>query len=273
LTNFLHAGYAVVATDYQGLGTGGVHQYVVGGTEARNALDSIKAAAALGPARASRRAVILGWSQGGGAALFVGQDASYGAPVKVLGLAALAPSADLGPQFAQQVAPGPTSPTAPAHEAALQINVYRGMLAAYPELRAAEVLTPEGIQALQGDGNQCIEHLADVIANNIAEPLSLFHTNVPPPWLRRINENTAGYAATVAPVLVMQGLADTVVNPNATTQYIARACAFRQPVQYSRYPGQTHQTIPYVAQSEYLTWIADRFAGRSAPSNCRASGG
>jgi hypothetical protein len=66
----------------------------------------------------------------------------------------------------------------------------------------------------------------------------------------------------------MQGLADTVINPNATTQYVARACGFGGPVQYSQYPNQSHQTIPSAAKSEYLGWIADRFAGRSAPDNC-----
>src|SRR5207302_383600 len=44
LTTFLQRGYVVAATDYQGLGGPGVHQYVVGATEARNVLDSVKAA-------------------------------------------------------------------------------------------------------------------------------------------------------------------------------------------------------------------------------------
>ncbi|MDD9377176.1 hypothetical protein M8Z33_10915 [Streptomyces sp. ZAF1911] len=47
-----------------------------------------------------------------------------------------------------------------------------------------------------------------------------------------------------------------------------RACRFGKPVEYTKYPGATHQTIPNVAEPEYLSWIADRFAGRPAPSNC-----
>lgn len=43
LTQFLGAGDVVVATDYQGLGTPGVHQYVVGATETHNVLDSVTA--------------------------------------------------------------------------------------------------------------------------------------------------------------------------------------------------------------------------------------
>jgi hypothetical protein len=66
----------------------------------------------------------------------------------------------------------------------------------------------------------------------------------------------------------MQGTADTVVNPNGTTQYVQRACKFDQPVDYSVYEGATHQTIPFVAENRYVRWIADRFARRRATSTC-----
>jgi hypothetical protein len=65
----------------------------------------------------------------------------------------------------------------------------------------------------------------------------------------------------------MQGSADSVVNPNGTAAYVVKACAFSEPVEFSVYPGQTHQTIPLVAQSDYVGWISDRFAGKPAPSN------
>jgi len=274
LTDFLAAGDVVVGTDYQGLGTPGVHQYVVGATETNNVLDSVLAARQIQSAHAGRDTAVLGWSQGGGAALFIGQNAPAYAPgVRLVGVAALAPAADIGPELEGRVLPGPHTATSRAHNAALRINVYRGFLAAYPELKASQVLQPAGIQALDGDGVACIEHFADVIESNYAETQqmgTLFQPlrDVPQSWIKRFDENTPGYAPTVAPVLVMQGTDDTVINPNSTTQYIKRACQFSQPVEYTRYQGATHQTIPFVARSQYLSWIADRFAGRTAPSNC-----
>ncbi|MER5869236.1 lipase family protein [Streptomyces sp. NPDC002044] len=274
LTDFLAAGDVVVGTDYQGLGTPGVHQYVVGATESNNVLDSVRAARRIGAARANDKAAVLGWSQGGGAALFVGQNApSYTPETKLVGVAALAPAADLGPEFRGLVRPGPTDATSPSHQAALRINVYRGFLAAYPELKAEDVLKPAGLDALAGDGVACIEHFSDVIQNNVGntgqlDTLFKGLLEVPETWHRRFHENTPGYVTTVAPVLVMQGTADTVINPYSTTDYVKRACAFDQPVQYTTYQGATHQTIPFVAEREYLTWIADRFAGRPAPDNC-----
>jgi hypothetical protein len=43
-------------------------------------------------------------------------------------------------------------------------------------------------------------------------------------------------------------------------------------VQYTTYANQTHQTIPAAAQRQYVNWIADRFAGRPAPTNCPGPG-
>ncbi|GHH74276.1 hypothetical protein GCM10018781_40580 [Kitasatospora indigofera] len=82
---------------------------------------------------------MLGWSQGGGAGLFVGQDSpAYSPGLDLVGVAALAPAADLGPQFAGRAPPGPRNDSSESHNAALRINVYRGFLAAYPELRATD---------------------------------------------------------------------------------------------------------------------------------------
>src|SRR5947208_1260634 len=63
------AGYAVVRTDYQGLGTPGIHQYLVGTAEGRSTLDIVRAARKL-DSRVSGRTAIAGHSQGGHAALW-----------------------------------------------------------------------------------------------------------------------------------------------------------------------------------------------------------
>jgi alpha-beta hydrolase superfamily lysophospholipase len=274
LTEMLAAGYVVAATDYQGLGTPGVQQYTVLDSEANNVWDSVKAAQKIKETGAGDEMVVLGWSQGGGASVWMGQNTDYGAPLKLLGTAALAPAADNGPQFARQVPPGPSNATSPAHAVALQLNVFRGLMAAYPELKASDVVTKAGEEALVGAGVECVNHLAYVINSNITDAAATLLQPTAPPadWQQRLNENTAGYVAPTAPVLVMQGTADTVVNPNGTTQYIERACGFGKPIEYTIYEGATHQTIPKDAKSEYTSWIADRFAGATPPSNCAPPG-
>jgi hypothetical protein len=68
LNRWLKAGYAVVRTDYQGLGTAGAHQYLVGVAEGRSTLDIVRAARKLDK-RVGNRFAIAGHSQGGHAAL------------------------------------------------------------------------------------------------------------------------------------------------------------------------------------------------------------
>jgi hypothetical protein len=50
----------IVATDYQGLGGGGRHQYVVSATQGRDVIDSIRAVTQLKEAQASKRPVVYG---------------------------------------------------------------------------------------------------------------------------------------------------------------------------------------------------------------------
>ncbi len=67
LNAWLKQGFAVVATDYQGLGTPGPHPYMDARVEAYSVLDSIRAAQAKFP-ELSRKVILIGQSQGAGAA-------------------------------------------------------------------------------------------------------------------------------------------------------------------------------------------------------------
>ena len=67
LNHWLDQGYAVVASDYQGLGTPGGHPYLTTRPEAYSVLDSVRAVEG-GDFGLSKKVVIIGQSQGGGAA-------------------------------------------------------------------------------------------------------------------------------------------------------------------------------------------------------------
>ncbi|RZS43083.1 secretory lipase [Herbihabitans rhizosphaerae] len=69
LAALLEQGYAVAATDYIGLGAGGVHPYLDGRSEAHAVIDIVRAASTVDSA-VSRTWVVAGHSQGGHAALF-----------------------------------------------------------------------------------------------------------------------------------------------------------------------------------------------------------
>ena len=93
LNEMLAKGYVVAATDYPGLGTQGIHPFLIGVSEARAVLDSVRAARDLPNSGASNRFVVWGHSQGGHAALYTGElAASYAPELKLYGIGAAAPA-------------------------------------------------------------------------------------------------------------------------------------------------------------------------------------
>jgi hypothetical protein len=92
----LEDGYAIAATDYPGLGTPGPHPYLVGESEARAVIDSVRAARLFPGLENSNRFAVWGHSQGGQASLFTGMIAKTYAPeLQLVGVAAAAPATDL----------------------------------------------------------------------------------------------------------------------------------------------------------------------------------
>jgi len=92
---WLKAGYAVLRTDYEGLGTPGPHRYLIGASEGRGVVDIALAAHELYPTL-SKDWVIGGHSQGGHAALFAAALAPKLAPkLNMKGVFAFAPASHL----------------------------------------------------------------------------------------------------------------------------------------------------------------------------------
>ena len=95
IQEMINQGFVVAITDYPGLGTPGVHHYIIGPVEAAAVLDSVRVARQL-DVNAGEQFVVWGASQGGHAALWTGQLApSYAPELELLGVAASAPAINL----------------------------------------------------------------------------------------------------------------------------------------------------------------------------------
>jgi Secretory lipase len=101
----MKAGWVVVETDYSFAEKGGPHPYLIGEGEARAALDAIRAARQMSELRLDKRMVVWGYSQGGHAALWTGIIGPRYAPdIEILGVAAIAPAANIKNILAMNVA-------------------------------------------------------------------------------------------------------------------------------------------------------------------------
>jgi hypothetical protein len=154
LANWMREGYAIVASDYAGLGTPGLPAYLNGRSEAHNIVDMVKAARAHTPGLA-RKWVVVGQSQGGGAAIYTARWATRygGRALDYRGAVGTGTPAyienvilALGPGF-QSV--GPATMAYFAYTLA-------SLRAAYPELGVNDVLTATGRRFLGLAERRCV---------------------------------------------------------------------------------------------------------------------
>lgn len=261
---FTSAGYAVTATDYQGLGTAGVNPYLVGEDAGRNVLDAARMVRRLDVAPLSDTTFIWGHSQGGQASAFAGQIAPRYAPeLRISGVIAGAPAAELGMIAAEAQNLTKRSPLT-----GIVVMIVRAWSVAYPEARASTALTSNGLDKLGVVDRDCI---AGVIAAFFLQPVpSYIKANAlsQPLWAGLIKTNTPGAATTPAPMLVFQGGADPLIRPEFTDTWVKRLCAIGDIVKLNRYPGKGHLSVIDPSMPDTLVWMSDRVAGRASPSSC-----
>ena len=257
------AGYVGVSTDYEGLGTPGIHPYLVGPSEGRGVLDIVKAAGQIEGVGAGNRVVVWGRSQGGHAALFAGEIAPSWAPeLEVLGVISAAPASE----FAAIVSPlGVEIPGARGF--IWQLTV--GLEASYSELSLDDLYGADALSAIEMllDEEACGADVGEVAAGFDGagfetSPLEL------PAWVTRLQENSPGNAVTEVPILLMQGEADMVVPSFLTGILYANLCLIGDEVDYRVFEDFGHNDSTQQNMPLMLGWTETRFAGEPAATTC-----
>jgi pimeloyl-ACP methyl ester carboxylesterase len=256
------AGFAVVATDYHGLGTEGPHQYVNKIAQSRDVVYSIPAARAAVPSLGAKW-VVDGHSQGGLAAWSVAEaehdlkDPNYLGAVSVAGVAREA-------DFFSHLGNTPGVGFYLAFMAA-------GIHARYPQFNPHDLLS-----------DAVLEHYADVttkgcfyygFATYAALPSgTLLRPNwEKSEWIHRFFEGNAVANAPIGgPLFVVAGEADQTVPISGVRAAVKQMCAAKQPVTFRSYPGLDHDPTMEKSTPDQLKWIRARFAGKPAASNCPA---
>lgn len=255
----IEQGWAVVATDYEGLGSAGPHPYLVGASEGHAVLDAARAASRIAGSgiEAGSPLVIWGFSQGGHAGAFAAELApSYAPELDVVGVALAAPVSDVTgfTRRAEQM----------DDQLGVVVTIINGFRAAYPELDPATVLTAEGVAALADVEQRCIGELNE----HLTRPTDAIITAPPTAddaFAARLAENRAGDRPIAAPVLIVQGSADDIVDPSASASLAQRYCDRGVTVRYDVIDGVNHGVL---APEPFLGWIRDRFDATSAPTTC-----
>jgi pimeloyl-ACP methyl ester carboxylesterase len=262
----LEAGYVVAASDYQGLGTPGPHPYLVGDSEAMNELDIVRAAQNLTEADAGNEFVVWGHSQGGHASLFTGQlAAGYAPELELVGVAAGAPVPNLVDLFKVNLE---TTVGKVLISMALQ-----SWARVYDDASLDQIVTRAARPLVGRIARNCLYSQQQILASvpgALALNLTFLHT--PPwetePWATIAETNNPGATRTDAPLLIIQGDADPIVAPAVTTRLVDKLCAEGETVEFRVLEGVAHLDAGHIAVPDVVRWIADRFAGKPAPSTC-----
>jgi acetyl esterase/lipase len=266
LDDMLSRGYVVAATDYEGLGVPGMHPYLIGVSEARSVLDSVRAARELPDAAARDRFAVWGHSQGGHAALFTGEQAARYAPeLKLIGVAAAAPATYLVDLFdADRGSIGGNSLTAMALLS--WSTIYH--------LPLDSILADGAGGAFGAVAKSCIQSIAEMLKlEKVEKPLQHVFLKADPTkievWRAIMERNSTGQQPPGVPVFLAQGTADVTVRPNITVRFAEQLCAGGTPVVMKLLKGVSHSFAGEDSAHQAVAWMSDRFNGRPAPSDCK----
>ena len=266
LRELIDQGAVVAATDYPGLGTAGPHPYLVGDSEAKAVINSVRAARSLPGAGEGNSFAVWGHSQGGQASLYTGLIAKTYAPeLQLVGVAAAAPATSLvtlmGDDFKTSGGKNLTAMTLWSWS-----RVYKAPI--------DKVVLPEAIPIVDRLANECIESIFDIMERRQTErPLEQHFLSVPniaivEPWQSLALRNTPGTLSPQIPLFLAQGTTDNIVRPDITRAYMQQQCKAGGQVSMMWVPGVGHGFVARDSANAAVGWMMDRFAGRPAPSDC-----
>lgn len=265
LNRWLEQGFAVVATDYQGLGGPGPHPYLNWESEGRSILDSARAALAAYPDRLANSLVVTGQSQGSNSSIGASRIAAGYAPdlqLRATIATGVAASFPQGPYKAPESAPSPAGPA--------RFNMLRLLGGSVPDggPSADSLVTEAGKPLLQLARTSCVDEMRGYEQKNglnagntfTLEPARLAQLLLPFTEMSLVR--------LPAPLFLGTGLADRTIVPRKQYAAAAALCAAGNPLQWKTYHGITHNGIVNAAFEDELRFVRQALAGQPTDNHC-----
>lgn len=263
LQAWLSEGFAVVATDYEGLGTPGIHPYMFSRSAAYSLLDSARAV--LGSDnRLKNDIVLIGQSQGGGAVLSAGGYApSYSPELSIR--AVVATGAGIIGAASPEALVAASDAVDPTTAYALYIALTLSAVDGVPPER---LLSPKAMAVFSQASTRCIDGLEyDAAMARLNWPNALGPDALPllVSYSDRLNAPIEGYSI---PVFMGTGSADVDVPAPLQDALAAKLCEAGAVVMHRTYDGLDHGEAVNASLSDSLPLVRDLMAGRSVRGTC-----
>ena len=255
ISMYVMAGYAVVASDYAGLGTNFPHAALDMRSNAVDVINAIPAARAAVPQLGSRW-VAAGFSQGGMVSVGVSEaeadiaDPGYLGALAISGVASLQ---ELYLHLAQGASRG------------LLLHLAAGIKTIFAAFQINDMLADKAMSRFQLIRQRC-----DVGAE---EPLAVDEL-LKPGWENNryvkdfFARNRPGGKAAGGPLLLINGDADPELPLSLASAAVTRLCTQEDRVLFIHYPDLSASAAIGNSAAEQISWLRARFAGTPAPGNC-----
>lgn len=268
ILNFVGRGFAVVLTDYEGVGTPLPATYLVGRPAGYAGLDALRAALRLNPNDGlSEKSPlgISGYSQGGQAVAWTAElQATYAPELNVKGVILGGVPYDMN----AQVGHFEGSPIA----SVLSVLSYLGADTAYPEFGLSELLKPGSRGLIDRIKNSCSLELAAAFPTINLADVTLPGTLEKPEVQAAFAESQLGTVAPTVPAYIYYGSIDELVPPHFNRDLYRDWCQRGASVKIEQLPMVDHFAGQFVGGVGGFHWLAQRLGGEPAEPGCSETG-
>ena len=268
LSQWLSEGYAIVASDYQGLGTKGTHPYLATRPAAYSNLDVIRAVQS-GGFPVSDRVVLAGQSQGAGAAISTAGHAPDYAPdldirgVIATGVPFFTPDALIAVQEAR-----PNDAVDPM----LGYNFLALTLIEQidPDFNVEDYVSEEALPLARGVTEICNRDMRAKITEAGLTYNKTFKTAPTEPLRQAFARMQFPTLQMSVPMFVGVGSEDRDTPPRMQAGFVKAACNAGSTIDAHLFDGFDHLTVLNHSQSKSKAFAAKAFRGETMDGNCDA---
>jgi Secretory lipase len=255
LSMYVGLGYAVVASDYAGLGTNFPYAVLDVLSNAQDVINSVAAARSALPQLGSKW-LVAGYEHGSRVAVGVAEALPKNSNKEFLGAIGMLGVAN-PLEFFEQLAQAPSNP--------MLVLLAQGIKNQHPEFPVDDMLTGKGMTLYKILGDSCEAPSGQVPdSNELLKPG--WQNN---PYMKDFfSRNALGRKPAFSPVLLIGGEAAGDAPASLTAALVGQLCQQKDHVLFVNYPGLNSSAVLGNSVGEQVSWIRARFAGRPAPSNC-----
>jgi pimeloyl-ACP methyl ester carboxylesterase len=268
LNHWLSQGYAIVASDYQGLGTPGGHPYLATRPEAYSVLDSVRAVQSDPNLKLSKSVVLVGQSQGGGGAFATaGEAASYAPEIDIRGTVATGT-----PYFTNDTAPAERDPNAVSGVFAYTLYIMYLVEQVDPSFKLADYISDKAKPVLETTRTQCLMPAWNQIEADGLKQANAFLKDPTPAMTKQFPLMTYSTLKLKGPVFMGTGGKDQDVPPPGQERLFNDACKAGSVIEHHVYPALNHSETVNGSLADSTPFVKKAFAGEVITGNCKSPG-